>query len=115
MPTGVSGAVARRLGISQGVVRAVFVLTLFAGGFGLAAYVLGTLLIPAEGEQDTPTRRWFDRAVSSDDWAQRIGWGLLTLAAVVVIASTGILSTPLVVAGALVALAVALLDRKEHA
>lgn len=114
MIAGVSGAVARRLEVSPGVIRAIFIVTAFAGGFGLAAYVLGTLLIPAEGESRTPTRRWFDRATRADDWSQRIGWGLLTLAAVVVIASTGIVSTPLVLAGVLVALAVSLLDRKAN-
>ena len=110
---GVSGAIARQLGLPLGLVRALFVLLVFAGGFGLAAYLTGVLLIPAEHETKTPTRRWFDRAVSEEDNSKKLGWALLTLAAVVVIASTGVLSAPLIVAGALVALGVALIDHNN--
>ena len=113
MIAGVSGAIARQLDIPLGLVRALFVILVFAGGFGLAAYLTGVLLIPAEDEARTPTRRWFDRAVAEQDTSKRIGWALLTLAAVVVIASTGLLSAPLIVAGALVALGVSLMDRNN--
>ena len=95
------------------LIRALFVISVFAGGFGLAAYLTGVLLIPAEHETRTPTRRWFDRAVSEEDASKKLGWGLLTVAAVVVIASTGVLSAPLIVAGVLVALGVALMDRNN--
>ncbi len=110
---GVSGAIARQLDIPLGLVRALFVLLVFAGGFGLAAYLTGVLLIPAEHESRTPTRRWFDQAVAEEDTSKRLGWALLTVAAVVVIASTGVLSAPLVVAGALAALGIALIDRNN--
>jgi phage shock protein PspC (stress-responsive transcriptional regulator) len=113
MIAGVSGALARRLDIPLGLVRALFVILVFAGGFGLAAYLTGILLIPAEHETRTPTRRWFDRAVTEQDTSRRVGWALLTVAAIVVIASTGLLSAPLIVAGALVALAVAIIDRNN--
>lgn len=110
---GVSGAIARQFDLPLALVRALFVLLVFAGGFGLAAYLTGVLLIPAEHESRTPTRRWFDRAATEKDASKKLGWALLTLAAVVVIASTGILSTPLIVAGALTALGIALIDRNN--
>ncbi len=50
---GVAAGVAGRTGIDVTVVRAGFVIAVLAGGFGLAAYVVAWLMIPAAGEQTT--------------------------------------------------------------
>jgi signal transduction histidine kinase len=50
---GVAAGVAGRTGIDVTVVRAGFVIAVLAGGFGLAAYVVAWLMIPAAGEQAT--------------------------------------------------------------
>jgi phage shock protein PspC (stress-responsive transcriptional regulator) len=114
MIAGVAAALARRLDLPVGVMRVLFVLTVFAGGLGLAAYLVGVLLIPSEHEDRTPARRWFDRAVEAEDWSSRLGWALMTLAVVILIGTTGILSTPLIVAGVLVAIGVALFDQRKE-
>ena len=59
---GVAAGVAARLGFDITVVRIGFVLGALASGFGLAAYVLAWLLVPAEGDDSSIA----GRAVS--DW-----------------------------------------------
>jgi signal transduction histidine kinase len=48
---GVAAGLAARTGVDVTVVRTVFVLAALAGGFGLAAYVLAWLLVPAAGQE----------------------------------------------------------------
>ena len=114
MVGGVAAAIARKLDVPAPLVRLMFVISALAGGLGLVAYVTGVLLIPREGEERTPTRRWFDRAAEAGDWTTKLGWALVTLAAVILISATGIVASPLIVAAALVATGVALLDRAER-
>jgi len=59
---GVCGGVSARTGIDPTVVRIGFVLLGLAGGFGLAAYVVAWLLLPAQGDQSSiATRAATDR------------------------------------------------------
>jgi len=48
---GVAAGLAARTGLDVTVIRVLFVLVTVAGGFGLAAYVLAWLLLPAAGEE----------------------------------------------------------------
>ena len=50
MAGGVAAGLAARFGLSATLVRTVFVLATLASGIGAAAYVVGWLLIPADGE-----------------------------------------------------------------
>lgn len=50
---GVAGGLAGRLGLDPTVVRIAFVLGALASGFGVTCYVLGWLLLPAEGEDSS--------------------------------------------------------------
>jgi signal transduction histidine kinase/phage shock protein PspC (stress-responsive transcriptional regulator) len=54
---GVAGGVAGRLGIDPTVVRIGFVLGALASGFGISVYVLGWLLLPAEGDDSSIASR----------------------------------------------------------
>src|SRR4051812_14433193 len=54
---GVAAGIARRLGIDPIIVRVAFVATAVVGGAGLAAYVLGWALMPAEGSDRAPVER----------------------------------------------------------
>jgi signal transduction histidine kinase len=54
---GVAAGLAAKLGLDVTIVRVAFVLASLAGLFGLAAYVLAWLLIPAEGEETNIARR----------------------------------------------------------
>ena len=47
---GVAAGISARTGIDVNVVRTVFVVAAFAGGFGIACYLAAWLLIPASGE-----------------------------------------------------------------
>jgi phage shock protein PspC (stress-responsive transcriptional regulator) len=68
---GVAAGISARTGISVTVVRVVFVITAFFGGFGVAAYVLGWLFIPREDGQ----------AIASRARSDRLGFGLAAGAA----------------------------------
>jgi phage shock protein PspC (stress-responsive transcriptional regulator)/signal transduction histidine kinase len=68
---GVAAGIARRLGIDPIIVRVVFVATTFAGGAGLAGYLLGWALLPTEGSARTPVEQIVARR---DTWMRR--WGL---------------------------------------
>lgn len=49
MVGGVAGGLAKRLGISVTVIRAVLIITTISGGFGAAAYAVAWLVVPMEG------------------------------------------------------------------
>lgn len=59
MLAGVAAALADRTGIDVALVRLGFVVSLFFGGIGLAAYVAGWILIPEEGQSTAPAEKWF--------------------------------------------------------
>ena len=55
---GVAAAVAERTGIAPWAVRLGFVIATLFGGFGLFAYLMGWILIPAGEDADSPAERW---------------------------------------------------------
>ena len=59
MIAGVAAAFANRTGIDVGLVRLAFVVSLFFGGLGLAAYIAAWILIPEEGQTQSPAERIF--------------------------------------------------------
>lgn len=77
---GVSAAIAIPTGIPTWLVRLAFVVTSLLGGLGILLYAAGWLLIPGEGEEQTPAERWLDAV---DAPSSRIGVLLIGLAAVV--------------------------------
>ena len=77
---GVSAAIAIHTGIPTWLVRLAFVVTSLLGGLGILLYAAGWLLIPSEGEEQTPADRWLDAV---DAPSSRIGVLLIGLAAVV--------------------------------
>ena len=77
---GVSAAIAIHTGIPTWLVRLAFVVTSLLGGLGVLLYAAGWLLIPSEGEEQTPAERWLDAV---DAPSSRIGVLLIGLAAVV--------------------------------
>ncbi len=96
---GVAAGLAARTGLDVTVVRTVFILAALAGGFGVAAYVVAWLLVPAAGQQ---------RNIASEAMTDRRGIGLTAvlgslLVVVLLIASAlgagwlGSLAWPLVI------------------
>lgn len=96
---GVAAGVADYFRVDPTLVRIVFVLTFFAGGFGVIAYVAGWILIPDGG---TPTAMGRERS-TGDDTARVAGAVLVILAALLVLGQwswTGDVVLPLVLIGA---------------
>ncbi len=54
---GVAEGLSNRLGVDKTVVRAAFVLSTLAGGFGITVYVLAWLFLPVEGEEKSAVSR----------------------------------------------------------
>ena len=96
---GVSAAVANYFNIPTGLVRAGFVISVFFGGLGFAAYIAGWVLIREEGEDESLVERWLSNAKSPSSW---IGLGLVVLAIFLLVDSIQLFSGSTVFAGLLV-------------
>jgi signal transduction histidine kinase len=83
---GVSAGLARRFGVDVSLVRLAFVVAAAAGGVGVAAYVLGWLLIPAG--DPVPGRRRLPTGRAAVEVA--LGTGLLLLAVLLTFRELGI-------------------------
>ncbi|MGH2949724.1 MAG: PspC domain-containing protein, partial [Solirubrobacteraceae bacterium] len=79
---GVAAGLAGRVGIDPIIVRAGFVAASFAGGAGLALYLVGWATLPAEGEEASAPPR--------ETWMVVAGMVLLTLAALLLLREWGI-------------------------
>ena len=101
---GVAAGVARHTDLEPWMVRTLFVLTSFAGGFGIVAYLAAWLIMPEEGTTEAVA----DQLGRNRSATQAIGIGLMGLAALIVIGATGLISSPLLFAAALVVAGVAL-------
>jgi signal transduction histidine kinase len=84
---GVAAGIARRLGIDPIIVRVLFVATTFAGGAGLAAYLLGWALLPTEGSARTPVEQIVARR---DTWLVVAGSVCLALAGLLLLRRWGL-------------------------
>jgi phage shock protein PspC (stress-responsive transcriptional regulator) len=84
---GVAAGLARRLGIDPIIVRVGFVATTFAGGAGLAAYLLAWALMPGEGSARAPIERVVGRR---DTWMVVAGAVCLTLAGLLLLREWGL-------------------------
>ena len=65
---GVSQGLANRYDIPVWVPRALFVISAFFGGLGLALYAAGWALIRWEEETESPAERFFSGASGSRAW-----------------------------------------------
>jgi phage shock protein PspC (stress-responsive transcriptional regulator) len=105
---GVAAGVAQRTELPLWFVRATFVVTAIAGGFGLAAYLAAWALMPQEGEHRAAADGWKERFDQADSPSKKLGLGLVALGVVIAVGTTGILSSPLAVAAVLVVAGLAL-------
>ena len=80
---GVSGGLGRHFGIDPVIFRIAFVVSVFFGGVGAAAYLLFALFVPTDGEPD--------RAQRAGEWLRSLGfWRGLGVAALAVLALAGL-------------------------
>ena len=90
---GVAAGLAARTGLDVTIVRTVFVLAALLGGFGLAAYVVAWLLVPAAGaDASIATKARTDRAGIA--FAAGLGSLLIVVLLLASVFGVGQLSTP---------------------
>lgn len=84
---GVGGGVGRHFGVDPTVVRLALVVLTFANGLGLALYLAGWAMLPADGGAGA-ARTTEDRPPSAE---RAVGLGLLTLGTLLLFGQTGLL------------------------
>jgi signal transduction histidine kinase len=84
---GVAAGLARRAGVDPLIVRVGFIAASAAGGFGLALYLLGWLLMPGEDGERAPLERIAGRR---ETWLVVVGMMLLALAALLLLRKWGL-------------------------
>lgn len=89
MLAGVAQGLANRLDIAPWLIRAVFVITMFAGGLGLALYAAGWALMRSDDETESPAERFFGDVSSGRSW---VGIGLIFIAALILLDNLTFLS-----------------------
>lgn len=89
MLAGVAQGLANRLDITPWVIRAVFVITMFAGGLGLALYAAGWALMRSDDEPESPAERFFGDVSSGRSW---VGIGFIFIAALILLDNLTFLS-----------------------
>lgn len=102
---GVAAAIAHYFNIPVGLVRAGFVISLFFGGAGLAAYAAGWVAIREEGENESLVEHWLANASKPSSW---VGLGLVALGVVIVLGSVSAFSGSTFFAAVLVLLGILL-------
>ena len=83
---GVAAGLGRRLRIDPIIVRVLFVAMTMVGGAGLAGYLLGWALMPADGSARSPVERIVARR---DTWLVVAGVGCLALAGLLLLRALG--------------------------
>ncbi|MGH3851217.1 MAG: PspC domain-containing protein, partial [Pseudonocardiaceae bacterium] len=87
MVAGVAAWAAGRLGVSPVAMRAAFVALTFAGGVGIALYVIGWLLIPDEGTEESIARA---AARQHQDGRQVAAVGMVVLGVLLLARQSGV-------------------------
>ncbi len=101
---GVAGGLGRAFGIDPVLFRVGFVILFFAGGFGLLFYVLGWLLLPADGDEVSAGESLLGRGQSSTPPVLAVGLGIVALMSIATIFSWGLPVAPLIIGGVIVVL-----------
>jgi phage shock protein PspC (stress-responsive transcriptional regulator) len=103
---GVAGGLGRAFGVDPVLIRVGFVIATIFGGFGLLLYVLGWLLLPADGDQVSAAESLLGRGRSSTPPALAVGLSIVAVIAMFSMFSWGRPFWPLVIIG-IVAIVVA--------
>lgn len=80
---GVATALANATGISVGIIRLAFIVSLLFGGFGLVLYAVAWAIIPAEDEPRSTAERWLGDLTTP---GRRVGAALVGIAVLIVLA-----------------------------
>lgn len=99
---GVAGGLGRAFGIDPVLIRVAFVVLTIFGGFGGLLYVLGWLLLPADGDEVSAAEALLGRGRSSVPPVLAVGLGVVAVISAFSTFSWGLPFLPLVVGGAIV-------------
>jgi phage shock protein PspC (stress-responsive transcriptional regulator) len=101
---GVAGGLGRAFGVDPVLIRVAFVVLTIFGGFGLTLYVLGWLLLPADGDEVSPAEALLGRGRSATAPVLAVGLAIVALISIMSMFSWGLPFWPLVVVGVVVVL-----------
>jgi hypothetical protein len=90
------------------MVRVGFVIATLFGGFGIAAYIVGWVLMPNEDEEEAAMDRWVRKIGEAETTSSKVGAGLMVVAGLILLSSLGIFSAPVLAAVLLFALGIKL-------
>ena len=99
---GVAGGLGRAFGVDPVLIRVAFVVLTIFGGFGGLLYVLGWLLLPADGDEVSAAEALLGRGRSSVPPALAVGLGAVAVIATFSTFSWGLPFLPLAIGGAIV-------------
>ncbi len=99
---GVAGGLGRAFGVDPVLLRVAFVVLTIFGGFGGLLYVLGWLLLPADGDEVSAAESLLGRGRSSVPAPLAIGLALVAVMSALSMFSWGLPFLPLVIGGAIV-------------
>ena len=94
---GVAAAIAERAGLSVGLVRLGFIIATLFGGLGVVLYAAGWVLLPSEGEPQSPAQRWADALATP---GRRVGAVLIGIGGLIFLGA----AAPVTIAAALIIL-----------
>lgn len=101
---GVAGGLGRTFGVDPVLIRVAFVVLTIFGGFGLTLYVLGWLLLPADGDEVSPGEALLGRGRSATPPVLAVGLAVVAAISIMSMFSWGLPFWPLVIAGVVVVL-----------
>jgi len=101
---GVAGGLGRTFGVDPVLIRVTFVVLTAFGGFGLTLYVLGWLLLPADGDEVSPGESLLGRGRSATPPALAAALAVVAAVSILSMFSWGLPIWPLVIAGVVVTL-----------
>ena len=96
---GVAGGLGRAFGIDPVLIRVAFVVLTIFGGFGGLLYVLGWLLLPADGDEVSAAEALLGRGRSSVPPPLAVGLGIVAVVAAFSMFSWGLPFLPLAIGG----------------
>ncbi|MET3804847.1 phage shock protein PspC (stress-responsive transcriptional regulator) [Nakamurella sp. UYEF19] len=99
---GVAGGLGRAFGIDPVLIRVAFVVLTVFGGFGGLLYVLGWLLLPADGDEVSAAEALLGRGRSSVPPSLAVGLGVVAVVAAFSMFSWGLPFLPLAIGGVIV-------------
>ena len=108
---GVAGGLGRAFGIDPILIRVIFVVLTVFGGFGGLLYVLGWLLLPADGDEVSAAEALLGRGRSSVPPPLAVGLGIIAVISAFSIFSWGLRFLPLAIGGLIV---VTVLRKRGH-